>query len=169
VVAWDALAAQPGLAAGFDHLVALDPPPGGMTDPLLGAAPRAHLAWGPAEAEFAIQAYRAALDLRPPLTGLYRALRELPADASPPQLEAALRGGGRYPLEARRCARLIRVLTEVGLVELDLDRRACTVMTGVRADLDGSATFRAARDELARAEHALGAELPAAEPAAVAG
>src|SRR4051812_9029768 len=45
VVSWTALAVRPELAAGFDHLVALDPPPGGIGDPLLHLTPRAHLAW----------------------------------------------------------------------------------------------------------------------------
>ena len=48
VTSWGALAAHRALAEGFDHLVALDPPPGGIADPLLRIAPRAHLAWGPA-------------------------------------------------------------------------------------------------------------------------
>ena len=52
-----------------------------MADPCSAASPRAHLAWGPAEAEFAITACRAELDLRPQLTELYRALRELPPEA----------------------------------------------------------------------------------------
>ena len=97
VVAWAALGARAELGAPFEHLVALDPPPGGNADPLLHVAPRAHLAWGPAEAEFAIAAYRTALDLRPQLTEVYRALRELPQDAPASGLEAALRGAGRYP------------------------------------------------------------------------
>ena len=86
VISWGTLAAKPQLADGFQHLVALDPPPGGASDPLLNVTPSAHLAWGPAEAEFAIAAYRATLDLRPQLTALYRALRELPAEPAPPRL-----------------------------------------------------------------------------------
>jgi single-stranded-DNA-specific exonuclease len=160
VVAWSALAVRPGLAAGFDHLVALDPPPGGLADPLLGATPRAHLAWGPAEAEFALQAYRAQLDLRPQLTEVYRALRELPADAPAADLEAALRGAARYPRDATSCARLLAVLTELSLVELDLDAPACLVTEGIESDLELSATYRAARERLAAVERALGAELP---------
>ncbi len=169
VVSWHALAQEPALAGGFAHLVALDPPPGGMTDPLLGVTPRAHLAWGPVEADFAMHAYRAALDLRPQLTEVYRALRALPPEAEAADLEAALRGACRYPRDARACARLIRVLTEVGLIELNLDRRTCAVLDGVRADLERSATFSAAREELERAEHALAAELPSAVPAAAVG
>ncbi len=166
VVSWAALAGDPGLANGFGHLVALDPPPGGARDPLLGAAPRAHLAWGPVEADFAMSAYRAAFDLRPQLTDVFLALRELPEDASPDELQAALCGAGRYPRDARTCARLLTVLTELSLIELDLNTPACRVADGVRSDLELSATFRASRDELAAAERALAPELPAALPAA---
>jgi single-stranded-DNA-specific exonuclease len=168
VVSWPALAARPELALGFEQLVALDPPPGGASDPLLGATPRSHLAWGPAEAEFALGAYRAALDLRPPLAELYRALRELPPDASTSALEAAFRGDGRYPRPAALCARLLTVLTELGLVALDLDAPGCRVVEAARSELDSSPSFRTAREELAAVERALSPELPRALPAAAA-
>ena len=80
--------------------------PAASGDAVLRSVPRAHLAWGPAEAEFALTAWRAELDLRPQLAEIYRALRELPPDASGPDLETALRGAGRYPRNARACARL---------------------------------------------------------------
>jgi single-stranded-DNA-specific exonuclease len=157
VVSWAALAARPELARDFEHIVALDPPPGGMSDPLLNLTPRAHLAWGPAEAEFAIAAYRAALDLRPQLTALYRALREL---ADSPALETALRGPGRYPREAAACARLLTVLTELGLIDINLDARTCRIVEAVQSDLELSPTYRAAQAELTATEQALAAELP---------
>jgi single-stranded-DNA-specific exonuclease len=160
VTSWGALAARPALAEGFDHLVALDPPPGGIADPVLRCVPRAHLAWGPAEAEFALTASRAELDLRPQLTEIYRALRELPADASAADLEAALRGSARYPRNARACARLARVLTELSLIELDPTMRTCRVLDAVRSDLELSPTYRASRDELTATERALAPELP---------
>jgi hypothetical protein len=169
VVSWAALADRPELAERFGHLVALDPPPGGVADPLLAVTGRAHLAWGPAEAEFAIAAYRAALDLRPQLAEVYRALRELPTDASAADLETALAGACRYPRGARVCARLLRVLTELGLVELDLAAPRCRILDAVRSDLELSPTYRAASDELAAAERALAPELPAQLPAAATG
>jgi len=169
VVSWAALGARPELAGGYEHLVALDPPPGGISDALLNTTPRAHLAWGPAEAEFAITAYRAALDLRPQLADVYRALRELPAEAPPAVLEAALRGTGRYPRPATVCARLLRVLTELGLIALDLDTPSCRILEAVRRDLELSPTYRASRDLLEATEHALAPELPEALPAAAAG
>jgi single-stranded-DNA-specific exonuclease len=169
VASWTALAGRPELAEGFAHLVALDPPPGGLADPLLSATPRAHLAWGPAEADFAIAAYRAALDLRPQLAEAYRALRELPADASPAALETALRGTGSYPRAPSACARLLEVLTELGLIELDLDAPCCGILEAVRGDLELSATYRTSREQLEAIEQALAPELPQAVPASAAG
>ena len=169
VTAWGALAAHPKLADGFDQLVALDPPPGGIGDPLLCTVPRAHLAWGPAEAEFAMAAYRAALDLRPQLTEVYRALRELSPGPAPAELEAPLRGAGRYPRGATDCARLLKVLGELGLIELDLETPSCRVLEAVRSDLELSPTYRGAREQLSAIEHALAPELPRALPAAATG
>ncbi len=140
--------------------MALDPPPGGRADPLLGAAPRAHLAWGPAEAEFALAVAGAELDLRPALAEVYRALRMLADPHGPDALEAALRGAGSYPRNARACAILVEVLTELGLIELDLDARSCRVLDAGRADLERSAGYREARARLDATRRALAAELP---------
>jgi single-stranded-DNA-specific exonuclease len=169
VASWTALAARPGRAEEFAHLVALDPPPGGIADPLLNATPRAHLAWGPAEAEFAMAAYRASLDLKPQLTELYRALRALPAGAPAAALERALRGSGRYPRPAAQCARLLMILAELGIVELDLDSPSCRVLEGASSDVELSSTFRSSREQLEAIEQALAPELPQALPATAAG
>ena len=159
VSSWAALAARPALADGFGHLVALDPPPGGIADPLLRTVPRAHLAWGPAEAEFALTASRAELDLRPQLTEVFLALRELPPDAPPPRSRPRC---AARPLPAQRaCLRPPRrVLTELGLIELDTDARSAASSTRSRSDLELSPTYRASRDQLAATERALAAELP---------
>ena len=135
-------------------------PPGGGADARLRSVPRAHLAWGPAEAEFAIAAWRAELDLRPQLAEIYRALRELSPEARAAELETALCGTGRYPRNARACARLARVLTELGLIELDPAARTCRVLDAGRSDLDRSPTYLASRDELTAIERALAPELP---------
>jgi hypothetical protein len=160
VASWANIAADPELVHGFDHVVALDPPPGGRPDPLLRLGPRAHLAWGPAEAEFALLAFRAELDLRPALADVYRALRDLRHDAGPDALEAALAGSGRYPRTPECCARLMTVLGELELVELIVEERSCRVREGIRADLEGSKTFRACSERLTAVERALAAELP---------
>jgi single-stranded-DNA-specific exonuclease len=165
VAAWSSIAAQPELAARHRHLVALDPPPGGMADSLLRLGPTAHLAWGPAEAEFALQVWRSQLDLRPALADAYRALRGSPPEAGADALRRALQGTGRYPRDPGTCARLVEILGELGLVELDAERPACRVVEGARADLERSVAYRACIDRLAAIERALAAELPAAAPA----
>ncbi|HEV3377915.1 MAG TPA: DHH family phosphoesterase [Thermoleophilaceae bacterium] len=162
VASWPAIAADPRLVGSFDHLVALDPPPGGRADRLLRAGPRAHLAWGPAESEFALLVYRASLDLRPALTEAYRALRALRDDAGVENVEAALTGGGRYPRTPETCARLLTVLVELDLVELDLSGRTCRLREGNRGDLTTSSAYRACQERLAAIERALEAELPRA-------
>jgi hypothetical protein len=140
--------------------VALDPPPGGATDPLLRAGPTAHMAWGPAEAEFALQVNRAELDLRPALADAYRRLRELAPDAEADAIEAAIAGDGRYPRTPRACGRIVEVLTELELIELSLDPLACRVLEAGRTDLERSSTYRVCAERLATIERALAPELP---------
>jgi single-stranded-DNA-specific exonuclease len=165
VASWAALEADPRLAGAHDHLVALDPPPGGIADPLMRQSARAHMAWGPAEAEFALQVWRAELDLRPALASAYRSLRELPREADPNALQAALQGDGRYPRSPVSCARLIEVLGELALIEFAADPPACRVLEADRANLDSSPAYRACNERLASIEHALAAELPSPAPA----
>jgi single-stranded-DNA-specific exonuclease len=166
VASWPAIAAEPALAAGFDNLVALDPPPGGLADPLLHSGPRGHLAWGPAEAEFALLVWRAELDLRPALTAVYRALRDLPAGAPPDALETALRGSGRYPRSPETCARVLEVLAELDLIEFTIEPPSCRVLDAVPTRLERSGAFRACEARLAAIERALCVELdPVPAPA----
>jgi len=160
VASWSAIAADPGLATAHDHLVALDPPPGGVADPLLRLGARAHMAWGPAEAEFALHVWRAELDLRPALASVYRSLRELAPDADAAALQQALTGPGRYPRAPAACARLIGVLTELALIELTLDPPSCRVLQAERANLDSSPAYRACAERLDAIERALAPELP---------
>jgi hypothetical protein len=159
VASWETIAAEPELVWEFEHLVALDPPPGGVSDPLLRRRPRAHLAWGPAEAEFALLVWRAELELRPVLTESYRALRGLPPDPSPEALEAALRGEGRYPCTPEACARVLHILAELGLLEFDIDSRSCRVLDAPRTELGRSTLYRACQARLAAIERALGGEV----------
>ena len=159
VASWETIAAEPELVWEFEHLVALDPPPGGVADPLLRRRPPAHLAWGPAEAEFALLVWRAELELRPALTESYRALRELPPDPSPKALEAALRGDGRYPRTPEACARVLHILAELGLVEYDIDSRSCRVLDAPRTELGRSTLYRACQARLAAIGRALGGEV----------
>ena len=167
IVSWGLLAHRPELVAGFDELVAVDPPPAAGGDRLLALGPRPHLAWGPGEIEFALQVWAAELDLRPALTDAYRALRALSSDAPPEEVAGALQGFSAHPRTAECCGRLLRVLDELGLVRFTPETGSCRVLDGVRTDLELSPAYRAYRDRLAGARRALGASDPqrAAEPA----
>ena len=95
-----ALERDPQLAARYDHLVVLDPPPyeGLAATP----GPQVHLAYGPAEAAYALAAHEHRYDLRASTTAIYRALR------AGETLE-------RFDLDVAE--RALRVLNELGLVD----------------------------------------------------
>src|ERR687896_293940 len=97
----------------------------------------------------------------PALVDSFRALRALAPAAPRDQLERALRGDGRYPRTAELCTRLLRVLSELRLVEVALEEPASRVLPGARAELELSPTYRACRERLGAIERALGPELPA--------
>jgi single-stranded-DNA-specific exonuclease len=143
---WAALEDDPGLAAEFAHVVAVDPPCDPRRIGLLehpSAAARAHLAWGPAELRFAGRIHQWDFALRDPLTALYRALRgagEVRGEA----LEAALRGEGPQPRSAALAGRLVRVLSELDLVVLDREGQALRLTEAPpRTALERSEAFQA--------------------------
>jgi single-stranded-DNA-specific exonuclease len=108
-----------GEAAGFDHVIALEPPPFGLPDvPVV-------LAWGEAEEAIALGAHRHRWDLRPHVAALYRALRD----------------GTEAPVARAELA--LRVLEELGLAE-----DGALVADAPRTELEQSATFRAATEHL---------------------
>ena len=74
VVSWAALEDDPGLAAPFPHVVAVDPPTRHLLDHPEGEG-WTHLAWGAPELDFAVRIHEWDFNLRDPLTALYRALR----------------------------------------------------------------------------------------------
>ncbi len=147
---WRALEADPALAAGAVHLVALDPPAHAHRARLLAAAPRpaddafSHLAWGEAELGFTRKIQEMELDLRAPLVALYRDLRARQAAAGE-ELEALLRGDGPHGRPAALAGRLVRVLGELGLVSLDRDRPALALRSAERTSLERSEAFRVYR------------------------
>lgn len=145
---WDALERDPALAAPYAHLVALDPPAVAAQEHALRAAGRdrvTHLAWGAPELRFTLDVLEHDHTPREALVALYRALREAPASA----LEATLRGEPSAPRTAVQAGRLLRVLVELELVELDEHTGFASVPAAARTELDLSAAFRAYR---ARAE-----------------
>jgi single-stranded-DNA-specific exonuclease len=147
----DALTRQPALLTGYDHLVVLDPPahPDEAARLRAGAAGTfAHLTWGPAELRFTEQIHESEHDLRAQLVPFYRALRER-GEAAGEELEALLRGDGIHGRSVAQAARIVAILTELGLVSLDRDLPALTVRDAARTALERSATWRATmqRDE----------------------
>src|SRR6185295_5510592 len=73
---WAALERDPGVAAGYAHVVALDPPATAAATALAAAhGATLHLAWGEAEARFALAVLERTCELRAPAAALYRALR----------------------------------------------------------------------------------------------
>ncbi|HEY4094261.1 MAG TPA: single-stranded-DNA-specific exonuclease RecJ, partial [Baekduia sp.] len=76
---WDGLARDPGLADGYVHLVAMDPPLHPDHEALLLSGDPdqlAHLAWGDPELRFGRDVLDRDLALRPSLVAAYRALRD---------------------------------------------------------------------------------------------
>jgi single-stranded-DNA-specific exonuclease len=77
LVGYDSLERDPGLAGGYRHVVALDPPSRHDLRALLGQGEGfTHLAWGQAELRFAEQMHELEYGLRTSLVALYRALRD---------------------------------------------------------------------------------------------
>ncbi len=134
----EALERDPSLAQAGTHVVLLDPPAG----PIRAYGAMTHLAWGPAELEFAQHVHERLFDLRAELAATYRALRDA-GGAAGEQLEALLRGDPRAPRPAALASRVIRVLAELELVSLDAAGKSVTVPPAQRTALERSAAFRA--------------------------
>jgi single-stranded-DNA-specific exonuclease len=170
LVGWDDLLAEPGLAAPYTHLVALNPPLVRSDGEALRAAPGggfAHLAWGAAEVDFSLAVARRTLAPRDDLVALYRTLRA-GSPFSGDRLVELLRGDERHPRSARACARLAAIMVEIGVAELDLAAEpTMRVIETARSDLDRSPRYRDGRERLAEAERWLADEAsrtPAAAP-----
>jgi single-stranded-DNA-specific exonuclease len=136
LVSWPALIADPDLSGPYAHVVALDPPP--------WQAAVAHatvLAWGAPELDFAGKIHEREYRLRDPLTSLYRALRDA-GGAQGERLSTLLRGEGP-PRSAALAGRLLRVLSELDLVEIDEHDGAVTVPPAQRTELERSPAYRA--------------------------
>jgi single-stranded-DNA-specific exonuclease len=134
-----ALARDGELARPYRHIVALDPPTSPDGHRLLGEPGcRLYLAWGAAELRFAAHIHEQEYGLRKSLAATYRALRDL-GGAAGRELETVLRGEAPSPLAA---GRVLRVLTEVGLVALDRERAAVTVTARAKVSLEHSTAYR---------------------------
>src|SRR4051794_2269096 len=152
LASWEELALEPGLAEAYRHVVALDPPawPGGeaLLESATGAG-FAYLAWGPAEVEFALNVARRSLDMRAELVALYKELRGARSYTGE-ALERAMQGADRHPRTPLHAARLVRVLAEVGLVEL-VPGPELRLLDAHRTELERSPTYMDALERYAMA------------------
>jgi hypothetical protein len=150
-----ALERSPSLAAEFDHVVLVDPPPSAHHERLLGQpvdgwSERAghpgylHWAWGEEGVGQALAALEEHLARRPTLIAVFRDLREV-GEASGEPLREALAGAGARARGPETAARCFRVLSELGLVDgaPDRGRGEVGVVSSEGTDLERSAAFRA--------------------------
>ena len=151
VVDWAALEDQPAIAASHDHVVAIDPPAHKHLRTALEQLPGegwTHMAWGEAELRFAQRILEWDYDLRPPLMAVYRTLRSIGA-VTADACESLLCGEGPQRRSPALAGRLVRVLAELSLVELDRSGPALTVLpASKRTPLESSAAYRAYRARL---------------------
>ena len=142
ICSWHALEDDPALAEGFAHVVAIDPPAHAALDHLSGAG-WTHLAWGEPELRFAARIHQWDFALRDPLAAVYRALRAA-RHTGGEACEALLRGEGPQPRSAALAGRLVRVLVELDLADLDREGPALrAVEAPERTALERSAAYRA--------------------------
>ena len=143
-----ALEADPELAAGFEHVVLVDPPAFAHHEDLATLPTAdggyAHLAWGEAEHRFALAMLDEQLARRAVLIAMFRDLREA-GESSGSELLAALKGSGPHPRSAETAARCLRVLSELGLVRGSPagGDGSVGVVSSEETELERSAAFRA--------------------------
>jgi hypothetical protein len=147
VTDWHSLAGAPGAAAGFQHLVIVDPATGAGGDAVLAATGPGfvHRCWG-SSAELAEMCWDAEWDLRGPLADVYRGLA---ADGlSDDDLLGLLVGTARYGRSPEAAARTVRVLRELELVSGcdDGAARALRVVSSEKTKLELSDAYRAYRE-----------------------
>ena len=147
LASYAALARNGGLPDPFAHVVLLDPPTGEIAEIRATSADpeapvqRLYLAWGPAELRFAAHIHEREYGLRDSLAARYRTLRAR-GGAAGGELEAILRGETSQSPSPEHAGRLLRVLTEVGLVSLDRESAAVTVTERRGVTLEDSAAYR---------------------------
>jgi single-stranded-DNA-specific exonuclease len=141
LTSWAVIEDDASIVEAYEHVVLIDPPTRDIEH--LPGSGWTHLAWGPAELSFAQRIHQWDYALRAPLTDLYRALRTAGA-VHREACEAALRGDGPQPRSAALAGRLVRVLSELRLVDLEREGPALTVVAPpVRTSLERSPAFRA--------------------------
>ncbi len=120
LASYDALERGAATTHGYRHVLLLDPPAGDAQRghaAASGPQSRTVMAWGPAELRFAEHIHEREYGLRDPLAACYRTLRDR-GGAAGQDFEAALRGDGPQQRSPELAGRLLRVLAEIGLIEL---------------------------------------------------
>jgi single-stranded-DNA-specific exonuclease len=141
LISWAALEDDPAQVQGYEHVVLIDPPTRALEH--LPGDGWTHLAWGAPELGFARRIHEWDYALRAPLADLYRAIRAA-GSMTGEACEAALRGDGPQPRSAALAGRLVRVLSELRLMDLQREGPALTVVAPpVRTSLERSPAFRA--------------------------
>jgi single-stranded-DNA-specific exonuclease len=161
LIDYAALERLPELAAGFEHVVLVDPPRDELDEMRAGlGGPQGggflHSAWTEAELEFAGQVLAEQWATREGVAAAYRALRQT-GDVKGRRLRGALAGVGAHPLGPEGSARRFRVLRELGLLQGSPEGGAgvVRVVSSVRTDLQRSAAFRAYSARLSEAQQSL--------------
>jgi len=138
------LSALAEVAAAWPTVILLDPPTRSDIATALSAGDgELHLAWTPKQAAAALTALERRFDLRGEVADLYRVMRdhrELPAD----QLAIACGGARRSGSGPEGAARALRILEELGLVEV-VSSEGGTVLrhaSSEQTSLEHSAAFR---------------------------
>jgi hypothetical protein len=151
---WAGLMRHPSIAARFDHVVLIDPPPFAHLERLASAgAGFLHLGWGRSELELALRVHEEDWPERSALAATYRALRDAGAGSSGDpivethRLREILVGPGRN-LSPEVAARRMRVLEELGAVswEGSAAAPALRVVSSEAKDLERSTAFVAYRE-----------------------
>jgi len=159
------------LSRDFKHVALMDPPAFALADAVARGGDRGghvHLLWGEPETAFAGRVHERDHDLRPALADLYRTLRDAPADdrgdGARPQGRLAdllaagfARETGRGPgRPAALAGRLLRVMSELALADVDLAAGRVELRPASRVNLERSPTFRACDVRLQEGRRRLG-------------
>ncbi len=151
---WTSLALRPQSPLAFRHVVLIDPPPSEPLEALaraaggpgsLGGSPSSylHLAWGPAELDFAERLCNWEWDLRLAIAEIWRGLSAVGGEAQGMELRALLAGELAYARTPELAARCLRVLLELGLCEWlpDGGGPVLRVLSSERTDLQRSRAY----------------------------
>ena len=146
------LGRTPSLAAEFEHVVLVDPPPSPrdarISDRTVDSVPPGflHRLWGDGDLAFSVAVLDEQLASRQAIAGVFRALREA-GEVGGTELRTALTGSRQRGLSPEAAARCFRVLRELELVtgEPNGGGGVVGVVSSEGTNLDRSAAFRAYR------------------------